>query len=476
MNEVNQHIFEAKDNVLTYGNLMFFVVESNSSFKIDHLLGYDAILLDARDEDFTRAMIRNIRGHYNPEFYLKPLFLLNAKETKDPLINNLNDGIIYSFDQVKDIAENVKQIFLKTTQLDYQNPGSFEGQTFKKVLNYMFTRDTKTITPFPSVHSVIGYVFPELSVSFNINEEWQVLDVLEWAEKEGLVWPDFQDRIYLCNNCKGGLLLYREVCPHCNSSNSKSEDLVHHFPCAYIGPISDFKNPIDNTLSCPKCNKALRHIGVDYDKPSIINHCNNCNNNFQDFFVKAKCLSCTQDNEVQYLISKTINTYKLTKKGRSVAVSGLVAVSQEIGNVFGTVPFESFKVMLHYQVERMKNNPALDGNLAVIYFENIYQLYSKIGKKAQRSLIHDLVSLMRENIRPSDFITLENASTFYICLNDVDKITAQSSLKSMDEVIRKMLQTNFSSFEVSTKYKAQSMITAVNVESQLKTLTSDLFE
>ena len=298
---------EIKDNKIEYENLLFYTLDSSSSLKIDHLMGYDAVILDARDSDFARLMIKKIRTHYNPEFYLKPIFLINYKESKDPFLNYLHDGLVYSYDQIKEIAEVVKQIFFKTTQLDYQLIPSFEAQTMKKVLNYMYTRELKTLKPFVDLNSIIGYTYPEISVHFDDAEEAQVLEIFEWAEREGLIWPDFHERIYLCNQCSSGFLSYREVCPHCNSSNSKSEDLVHHFPCAFIGPISDFKNAIDNTLTCPKCNKGLRHIGVDYDKPAIIHHCNSCDNNFQDFFVKAKCISCTQDIEVQYLIPKSIN-------------------------------------------------------------------------------------------------------------------------------------------------------------------------
>ena len=252
---------EIVDNKIEYENLLFYTVDSNSSLKIEHLMGYDALIIDARDHDFARYIIKKIRTHYNPEFYLKPIFLINYKESKDPFLNYLHDGLVYSYDQIKEFAEIVKQIFFKTTQLDYQLIPSFEAQTMKKVLNYMYTRELKTLKPYVDLNSIIGYTFPEISVHFGDAEEAQVLEIFEWAEREGLIWPDFHERIYLCNQCSSGFLSYREVCPHCNSSNSKSEDLVHHFPCAFIGPISDFKNPIDNTLTCPKCNKGLRHIG-----------------------------------------------------------------------------------------------------------------------------------------------------------------------------------------------------------------------
>ena len=467
---------EIKDNKIEFENLLFYTLDSNASLKIDHLMGFDAIIVDSRDAEFARFIIKRIRTHYNPEFYLKPIFLINYKESKDPFLNYLHDGIVYSYDQIKEIAEVVKQIFFKTTQLDFQLIPSFEAQTMKKVLNFMYTRDLKTLKPFVDLNSIIGYTFPEISVHFDNAEEAQVLEIFEWAEREGLIWPDFQERIYLCNHCSSGFLSYREVCPHCNSSNSKSEDLVHHFPCAFIGPISDFKNAIDNTLTCPKCNKDLRHIGVDYDKPAIIHHCNSCDNNFQDFFVKAKCISCSQDVEVQYLIPKSINVYKLTKKGRSAATNGFLSSGQEVEDIFGTINMSTFKIMLHYELERVKANPSQKTSIALVNFENIFELYNKIGKKAEKNLLEDLVNMIRENIKPSDFIAFENSSTLYLGLINADAMKAEQQLMELNILIEKAIKTNFNGFDVKVIHKAKILITHSKAEIQLQELTKDLFE
>jgi hypothetical protein len=467
---------EIKDNKIEFENLLFYTLDSNASLKIDHLMGFDAIIVDSRDAEFARFIIKRIRTHYNPEFYLKPIFLINYKESKDPFLNYLHDGIVYSYDQIKEIAEVVKQIFFKTTQLDFQLIPSFEAQTMKKVLNFMYTRDLKTLKPFVDLNSIIGYTFPEISVHFDNAEEAQVLEIFEWAEREGLIWPDFQERIYLCNHCSSGFLSYREVCPHCNSSNSKSEDLVHHFPCAFIGPISDFKNAIDNTLTCPKCNKDLRHIGVDYDKPAIIHHCNSCDNNFQDFFVKAKCISCSQDVEVQYLIPKSINVYKLTKKGRSAATNGFLSSGQEVEDIFGTINMSTFKIMLHYELERVKANPSQKTSIALVNFENIFELYNKIGKKAEKNLLEDLVNMIRENIKPSDFIAFENSSTLYLGLINADAMKAEQQLMELSILIEKAIKTNFNGFDVKVIHKAKILNTNSKAEIQLQELTKDLFE
>jgi hypothetical protein len=320
----NKNKIEFKDNVLNYDNQLFYLFESFSGLKIDHLVGYDAIVLEANDPDFTKIILKKFRSHSNPEFYLKPIFLVNYKSINDPVVEALHDGIMITFDQIPEKVNDIQQLFLRSTHLDNSPSTTFEVALVKKILNYMYTREIRSLKPYPDFTSAIGFSYPLLSINFEPFEESKVLEILDWAQKENLIWPDFIDRVYLCNSCGTGHLSYREICPSCDSANMRSEDLIHHFPCGNIGPISDFKNKVDSVLNCPKCNKALRHIGVDYDKPSIINHCLTCNEAFQDYIVKARCFQCGSDSEVQYLVSKNINLYKLTKKGRNAATSGIV--------------------------------------------------------------------------------------------------------------------------------------------------------
>ncbi|HLC83134.1 MAG TPA: hypothetical protein VJI69_04825, partial [Bacteroidia bacterium] len=240
--------------------------------------------------------------------------------------------------------------------------------------------------------------------------------------------------------------------------------------------ISDFKNPIDNTLTCPKCNKGLRHIGVDYDKPSIIHHCNSCDNNFQYFFVKAKCISCSQDIEVQYLIPKSINIYKLTKKGRAAATNGFLSSGQEIEDIFGTINMATFKIMLHYELERVKANPSQKTSIALINLENIFELYNKIGKKAEKTLLEDLVNMIRENIKPADFIAFENSSTLYLGLMNTDSMQAEQQLMHLSILIEKVIKTNFNGFDVKVLHKGKILHTHTKAELQLQELTKDLFD
>jgi len=469
--------FEVNDSVLKHHDLTFYLLENESSLKIDHLINYNAIILDAIDFDFTRTILKKFRSHTNPSYYLKPIFLINYKNQNDPFIEELHDGLILSAEQIPEKSGEVSDIESRITHLDNEPGSTFEIQLFKKILNFLYTREGRNIKPFPYVYSSIGYTYPIVSVNFDSFEEYRVLDILAWAENERLIWPDFVDRAYFCNNCKAGHLSFREVCPTCDSANMKSQDLVHHFPCGYIGPISDFKNKIDSTMNCPKCSKNLRHIGVDYDKPSLINHCQNCNEVFQDYLVKAKCVHCKQDGDVQYLLSKDINSYRLTKKGRYAAVSGIMGkMTEQEDEIFGSVNSKTFHTMMHYEAERIKTNATLKANIAALQIENIFELTRKLGKIKEKAFLTELVHLIRENIRSTDFINITNPSMIYICMLDTELTTANYYLAKMCEKIKELVNNNFNAFELHTEFKIESLRKDISFEKQMKELSKHLVE
>jgi len=465
------------DNKLFYDDQLFYYVENYSSLKVEHLVGYDAIILDAQDADFTKILLKKFRSNNNPEFYLKPIYLINYKETNDPFVNHLHDGILLSMDQIPEKITLIRELFVRTTHLDNHPSNSFEVQTLKKVFNYMYTREIKSLSPIPDVSSSIGYSYPILSVNFDNFEESKVLDLLEWATREDLIWPDFYDRIYLCNNCGSGHLSYREMCPACDSSNMKSEDLIHHFSCGNIGPISDFKNGIDSSLTCMKCSKSLRHIGVDYDKPSIINHCLNCNENFQDYIVKAKCVYCKADTEVQYLLSKNLSILRQTKKGRNAAISGIVTADYNLADdIHGAVSMSVFTTMMHYELERIKHNNTLTTNFSVLYIENIFELLKKLGKTKEKTFLTELVHMIREGITPADFISISNPSVIAICINDTLLINAQVMVQKVSDKIEEMVFNNFNKFQLVIHSKTVELGKTESFEKQFGDITRELTE
>ncbi len=456
-------------DILRQGSFEFIRIHEQSTYTLELFMAYDSIIIDSGNRDFVEKLVRAVRTHNQPDVYLKPIFLLKSSKVEDPLIGNLIDGVIFSINQLEIIADYVRQILLRINDFVFAKSISLEAEVISRIIYLMVSRDKNELFAYLYLNSGLGYVYPEASIYFTPRDEHKLLNVMKTAEIEGLFTSEFNDRIYLCTNCETGILSYREVCPKCSSANSKAEDLVHHFSCAYVGPISDFQNAIDDELNCPKCNKFLNHIGVDYDKPALLHTCNKCGHKYQDYHVKAKCITCYHDNDVENLIPRTISNYYLTKKGRNIAYHGFISTSKDFNEIPGTVKFDVFKTMLEYEVERLKQNDATS-NIAYLKISNAGELYSRIGIDRQKTLVTEMIKILRKNLRSSDFIAFYNASTLILSLNEIPTKIANNVLDDVVKLTATLLKKNFRNIEIEIDHHAQPLNTELSHEIQLQNL------
>jgi hypothetical protein len=458
-----------ESDIIKKGSIEFIRIHDHSNYSLELFMDYDAIIIESNNRDFVEKLVRSVRTHQHTDVYLKPMFILKSSKVEDPLIRNLIDGVIFSLDQLELIQDYVEQILSKINGFVFAKSISLEAEIISRIIYFMVSRDNSELFAYLYLNSGLGLVYPEASIYFTPRDEHNLLSVLDTAEMEGLFTSEFNDRIYLCTNCETGILSYREVCPKCSSANSKAEDLIHHFPCAYVGPTSDFQNTIDDELNCPKCNKFLNHIGVDYDKPAVLHSCNKCGHKYQDYHVKAKCITCHHDNEVENLIPKTINNYYLTKKGKNVAYHGFLSTSKDFNEIPGTVKFDVFKTMLEYEIERLKQNDATS-NIAYLTISNAGELYSLIGLDRQKILVAEMIKILRKNLRSSDFIAFYNASTLILSLNDIPTKIAGNILRDVGKLTATLLKKNFRNVEVEIDHYAQKLNIELSHEIQLQKL------
>lgn len=460
---------DAEKNSIKVGPFLFGIVTSAEQWPTEKMIGFDALIIDGSDAEFSRSKVFKIRGHHNHDIYLKPLFLLRSSGNSDIIVNELVDGVVFSLDQLELIVNRVQEIYLKNNDILEVKSISFEAEIINKVINLLTSRDKKQLKAIPYNKSGVGYFYPEISVNFNSIDEFNVIRILKIAEDEGMFTSTFAERIYLCTNCNGGYLNYREVCPQCSSSHARTEDLVHHFPCAYVGPINDFQNTIDDDLNCPKCNKKLRHIGVDYDKPSVLHTCLKCSHQYQDYSVKAKCISCQFDNPVENLIAKEIRDYTITRKGISVAYNGFISTSKDYDEVPGTVKYDVFKIMLKYEIERLRQND-YTSNIGYVHISNAGEIYSRIGVDRQKSLIAELIGILRHNLRSADFIAFYDASTLVLSMNEIPNKIANKILVEIANLTTTLMKRNFKNIEVEIKTYAAPLEIQLSHELQLQNL------
>lgn len=470
--EATAFSFDVNTGTVEYLEQKYLFVSPSSKLSIDKSLNYSCIIIDGKNTDFVKMIVKKIRKNNNPLIYLKPIVLLNGSAHKDPFINQLVDGVIYSFDQIKLINITISEINELANNLSFITSISFESMMITKMLYFMYTRNRKALEPIPYIYSNTNFTYPILAVNFQFPEEYKVFEVLKLAESEGLFKSNFVDLVYCCPNCKSSRLSYRETCPKCGGSHTDSFDIVHHFPCAYVGPITDFTNELDDQLNCPKCSKNLRHIGVDYDKPSVLHICKTCSNKFQDYNVKAKCMNCNHDAMVDSLSNMEVREYVLTQKGENYSLQGYVSTPKDIEEIIGTVKYDTFKTIVKYEIERIKQSEGAS-NIVSISINNMGQFYSKVGGSRQQILLKDLVREIRGSIRTSDMISFYSSSVILITMFEIpDRI----SIRIMNEIVaalKKLVENNFNDLEIQLKTNVHLLNTKLSAELQISQLISE---
>jgi GGDEF domain-containing protein len=401
---------------------------------------HDAFLIDPTDLRSARQMLRRIRAIDFEDTYLKPAYLVTTEEPKDEYLLALSDGYIQP-DKLPNLIPLVGRIKRKADRLESVQTDSHESKVAIKLLRYLFTRQ-RPLEPIVDVRSRLGFAYPFLSVNFLRDEEHKVFGILEHAERERFVDGIYIDRINLCNRCFSSFLDFRETCPACSSSDLASQDLIHHFVCAYVGPEADFLK--DEALQCPKCLKTLRHIGVDYDKPSAIYSCARCNEKFQDPKISALCFYCKNDTQAENLAEKHIKRFTLTAKGEHAAIYGTKISMKEVIKVEGMVPLPVFTTIIRYEVERIKRQ-ARPSCIAYLQFLNFQELYL-LGAVKER-IFPEILRLIKESIRPSDVLSYLNETTLVFLFNDTPAEGAKVPLERLRENLVKLVKDNFKGFE-----------------------------
>jgi hypothetical protein len=100
------------------------------------------------------------------------------------------------------------------------------------------------------------------------------------------------DRLHLCPRC-GGLPNYRSVCHACSSPLVLTDELIHHYACAHVGPVKEFRQ--GDHLRCPKCQIESLIVGADYEFLPGLYKCLECSRTGSQLQMRGSCLVCQHD-------------------------------------------------------------------------------------------------------------------------------------------------------------------------------------
>lgn len=451
-----------------YLHLAGIAVNGNQAREYIHSLQPDLIFLDINMPDMTGFEVLDAVKQ------IGPVQVIITSSSTDHGIKafdyGITDYLVKPFDQER-FNEAIERVVRNAKKGG--KTLSLVNTLALKTLQYIHSRDLDSYSPIPSRNSKLGYIYPMLTENLDFNQEEKAFEILEIAEKESLLTSTFIDSFYACNECFNSQLFFRETCPACQSADVFEEEMIHHFPCAYVGPVSDFKTPGDfRDLICPKCDRELKHIGVDYDKPSTILTCNRCDHIFQDPVVKAKCNNCNTDPAVENLIKMELRSYQITNLGRDAALGNVIIDIDEMDDMMEVIDKTSFQRVLSKEIERMRHI-RIESSIAYITLDNITELYGQIGTQKSHGLMKELLELVQSEVRRTDEVVFQNMVTIWLLFPEMDRERAVQALRRIMQRVKLLVDDNFEGFNLKLSGSARPIITTESAEKQLFTLSNN---
>jgi hypothetical protein len=418
-------------------------------------------------------IIRRIRSQAEPQIFLKPVFITAYHAPNLPAyLKELLDGEIsepldlkHFLGQYKDYIDQINSAIQKITRTPARQQN--EMNLMLKPIRFMYSRK-QNLRPIMAGSSLFGYKYPVIDVNF-AEENFQEFEILDYLERNHLIRGKFVDKVHFCNHCHGAFLNFREICTQCHSCHLQMEDVVHHFGCGYIGPESDYV--VGNELQCPKCRKMLKHISVDFDRPSVVYECQECQHAFQEPEVDVVCFHCEKRSTPENVIVRDIKEYSLSPLGENSALHGIFfSIEGIFREKLAIVSLETFKTILRLEIERKRRYGHSESSLAFISFANFTELYLKLGAKSQ-DFINEVAKSMNSFLRTTDVISYINDSTFIFLCTDTPLAGVDIAMKRVEETITTLVRENLG-IAIEIQRQALALDGKLSVEQTIEALSA----
>jgi len=236
--------------------------------------------------------------------------------SKAPALARTLDGVALvreSSEAVKDPHATVSPYILRTVSPRTIGPGLSEDE---KTLASLF------------ILGRVGEIVPKLDDSTPEGYYYEQLRYLDWdlARKtmalnslavRGYLVASPKEKVLRCKQCDSMRLQLRSECPDCGSLRTQRYKVLEHFPCGMIDKEENFKRD-NGELMCPKCNKRLDLIGIDYRSLGSMFACSDCGALNKDLSTTVKCTKCghvarPDEESEDYLFSYSLNTAMIPK-------------------------------------------------------------------------------------------------------------------------------------------------------------------
>jgi GGDEF domain-containing protein len=283
----------------------------------------------------------------------------------------------------------------------------------ERVLLFLYLRDTMELQPLCDRRSAQLYRYPMVEALARDGDD--AARCLATLTRRRLLEPALLiDRTRHCRACASAHLHYLDVCPHCSSIHIGKASSLHCFSCGHVGPESAFHD--DGALVCPKCSAALRHIGVDYDRPLTQYACGSCHHVFMETSVIARCLDCATTAEPDALDMREVATLRLAPQGRAALRAGQIQESFAALDTANYVEPPYFRRLLDWTLATHVRHKEMRFALILVEFQNATELIEQQGAARVFLMLDEFARRLHELLRTSDITTRTQEERLWLLL------------------------------------------------------------
>lgn len=243
-------------------------------------------------------------------------------------------------DKKKELIEDLPKLYseLVNAGVTFKRSELYEKPEVKKLLETFLDNSSLELQPTFSWEE--GFRYPNVEKITGLDSiDAKVL--LETLSKYGILSRKAFDSALACPNCGSFKIRVRYRCPYCSSFSIQKSNFIECFLCGTIDTEEYFSGVYygePDKYYCPKCEKELKGLSLDYRKILAQNRCENCKKIFTEVNVAVQCTEC--NHTVKLALAKLVEApiYTLNPEYAKEVKKQVSSINmkQAISNLFRT--------------------------------------------------------------------------------------------------------------------------------------------
>ncbi|MFP5213785.1 MAG: hypothetical protein ACLGPL_10435 [Acidobacteriota bacterium] len=385
------------------------------------LSGLDVLLVASRDTATCTDLMRTLRS--GDSIFLKSLGVISMKSSPE-LGSSADDAIELAslHEHFKIFLANLLSIRDRVRSLrPLDSHVSPLERSRYLLLQFMMTREALSLNPVMSPSSATGYSYPLVACLLREDCGGE-MEFLKGLEEDRLINGQVVDRVQLCERCRQYNIRLRRTCPACHSPNVRSEKMLQHLSCGFVGGESTFMDGA--SLVCPKCRQPCKEVGHEYIVLPEAGWCGHCERLFSDFREEYLCFSCGVTLAPENLVEVDIKKYFLTNAGRAMAGQGAIPEKAPVYSM------SMFKEIFRLEARKCRRYK----------MKSVLHILSALGQGDEpendaKAGVNSLLEVCESVFRDSDAITVSDQKVI-VLLSNADRLGAMSAAGRLHESLR----------------------------------------